>query len=116
MLVETTLVPPVFVVYQPINILFVNVGVGNSPYISPYVTVFALVPTVPPFASNVTVTLIGSKYGYNVWFCVSVTTVFASILVPCPFSFVYHPLNVCPFFVTVSKLPYVPPTFISFLV
>ena len=41
-------------VHQPANVYPLLVGVGNSPYAFPKVTVFVLAVTVPPSALNVT--------------------------------------------------------------
>ena len=43
-------------IFQPLNVYPVLVGVGNSPYVVPYVTVLLVgVTAFPPFVSNVTV-------------------------------------------------------------
>ena len=42
--------------FHPVNVYPVFVGIGNSPYVVPYVTIlFAGVTSFPPFVSNVTV-------------------------------------------------------------
>ena len=46
-------------IFQPLNVYPVLVGVGNFPYVVPYVTVlFVGVTAFPPFVSNVTVYLL----------------------------------------------------------
>ena len=50
-----TFVPPLFAVYQPLNVNPPRVGVGSVPTASPLPTTWLVGVTVPPFASNVTV-------------------------------------------------------------
>ena len=45
-------VPPLADVYHPANVYPVLVGSGSGPYFEPFVTVFSVWVTDPPFASN----------------------------------------------------------------
>ena len=53
-LLAVTFVPPLFAVYQPLNVYPLRVGVGNEPTAEPDVTVQDEGVTLPPFALNVT--------------------------------------------------------------
>ena len=50
-----TLEPPLVDVYHPLNVYPLLVGVGNVPYVLPYVIVLLVGLTLPPFALYVNV-------------------------------------------------------------
>ena len=82
-----------FVSYQPSKLYPSLVGVGNSPYASPYVTSFVLFSNVPSPGFNVIVYLFAVQCAYNV---TSPSGIYSlSTFVP-SFSSVYHPANVYP--------------------
>ena len=79
--------------YQPSKSYPSLVGVGNSPYASPYVTSFVLFSNVPSPGFNVIVYLFAVQCAYNV---TSPSGIYSfSTFVP-SFSSVYHPANVYP--------------------
>ena len=106
LVVDSTFVPPLDAVYQPLNVHPVRVGVGNVPYVESYVTLLLAVDTLPPFALNVTVYVFASHCAYRVCAEVIDTFVDPETAVP-PLDAVYHPLNVYPVRVGVGKSPYV---------
>ena len=58
---DVTFEPPLLAVYHPEKLYPVLVGVARDPYVLPYVTVFELVDTLPPFALYVTFTETGME-------------------------------------------------------
>jgi len=87
--------------YHPLKVYPVLVGVGNSPYVSSFLTVLLAVDTVPPSASKFTVNSAPNHFAVNVVFDVIFTVLVLSIL----FEPLYHPSNVYPGLVGVGNVP-----------
>ena len=90
--ISTVVVSSIFVVslYQPLNIFPVFVGVGNVPYVPPFITFFVVGLTFPPSGSNVTVYSLPNHLAVNVVLLV-IFTISLSVTFVLP---LYQPSNV----------------------
>ena len=103
---DVTLLPPLAVVYQPLNVYPVRVGFGIVPYVESYFALMLDDEIDPPLAFSVTVYVLGVQCAYNVWLDAVVTFVDDVVSLP-PLAAVYQPLNVYPVRVGVGIVPYV---------
>ena len=105
--------PSVSSVYQSLNIYPSFVGVGNSPYSSPYVTSFVVLSTVASSPGlNVIVYFDPTHFAVNSVLSVISTFAVSSIFV----APLYQPSKSYPSFVGVGKSPYSSPYVTSFVV